>query len=191
MAEIFGETGAGGQAGLGRCFGAVLRQGWEIMLPAVSNLTVHDVAFGGAGVARHEGKVYFVPFTIPGETVTAQVVRDKKKFAEAELVSIETASPQRVEPRCRYFGRCGGCAYQHMAYEEQIRLKHAQVEQTLRRVGKLAEVPMRPIVASPQPYEYRNRIRVHVMAGVIGFYAHESQALIDIAECPISSPEVN
>lgn len=176
---------------MGRCFGGPLRQGWVTMLPAVSNLTVHDVAFGGAGVARHDGKVYFVPFTIPGETVTAQVVRDKKKFAEAELVSIEAASVHRVEPRCRYFGRCGGCAYQHMAYEEQLRLKHAQVEQTLRRVGRLAEVPMRPIVASPQPYEYRNRIRVHVMAGVIGFFAHGSQALIDIAECPISSPEVN
>jgi 23S rRNA (uracil1939-C5)-methyltransferase len=113
------------------------------------------------------------------------------KFAEAELMSVDAPSPHRVEPRCPYFGRCGGCAYQHMAYEEQLRVKQNQVEQTLRRVGKLAEVPMRPIVASPESYGYRNRIRVHVMAGVIGFYAHQSQALVDIAECPISRPEVN
>ena len=119
------------------------------------------------------------------------MVRDKKKFAEAELVCVETASPHRVEPRCPYFGRCGGCAYQHMAYEEQLRMKHNQVEQTLRRVGRLAEVPMRPIVAAPESYEYRNRIRVHAVGGVIGFYAHGSQALIDITHCPISTPEVN
>jgi 23S rRNA (uracil1939-C5)-methyltransferase len=78
-----------------------------------------------------------------------------------------------------------------MAYEEQLRLKYNQVEQTLRRVGKFAEVPMRPIIASPETYEYRNRIRVHAMGGIIGFYAHGSEALVDIAECPISRPEVN
>ena len=116
------------------------------------SLHIQDVAFGGKGVARHEGKVVFVPFVIPGEVVTGKVLREKKKFAEAELVSIETPSPDRVEPPCPYFGRCGGCAYQHMTYERQLALKSAQVEQTLRRVGRLAEVPMRPIVSAPQPY---------------------------------------
>lgn len=135
--------------------------------------------------------MYFVPFTIPGETVEVRVVRDKKKFAEAELVAVTEPSPHRTEPRCPYFGRCGGCAYQHLAYEEQLRVKHAQVEQTLRRVGRLAEVPMRPIIPAPEQYDYRNRIRVHAAGGVIGFYAHGSQILIDIAECPISTPEVN
>jgi tRNA/tmRNA/rRNA uracil-C5-methylase (TrmA/RlmC/RlmD family) len=157
----------------------------------ITTLKIDDVAFGGAGVGRHEGKACFVPFTIPGETVTARIVREKKKFAEAELTAIEVASPHRVEPRCPYFGRCGGCAYQHMTYEEQLRVKHTQVEQTLRRVGRLEAVPMRPIVAAPESYGYRNRIRVHAAAGVIGFYAHRSQALIDIAECPISTAEVN
>ncbi len=158
--------------------------------PTIS-LTIHDVAFGGAGVARQEGKVYFVPFTIPGEKITARVVRDKKKFAEAELLSVDEPSPHRVEPRCPYFGRCGGCSYQHIAYEQQVPLKQTQVEQTLRRVGRLEHVPMRPLIASPQPYEYRNRIRVHVAGGVIGFYAHGDRALVDIEECPISAPEVN
>ncbi len=154
-------------------------------------LEVSDVAFGGRGVARYEGKVCFLPFVVPGERVTARIVRDKKKFAEAELISVETVSPNRVEPRCPYFGRCGGCAYQHIAYPVQLALKHAQVEQTLKRVGKFAEVPMRPIVASPKEYDYRNRIRVHVQEGVTGFYALGSRSLIDVAQCPIAAPEVN
>ncbi len=155
------------------------------------SLTISDVAFGGKGVARHEGKVYFVPWTAPGEVVTVRVMRDRKKFAEAELVSVDAPAPERVEPRCPYFGRCGGCAYQHLAYERQLELKAHQVEQTLRRVGRLEHVPMRPIIPSPQPYDYRNRIRVHVEGGAVGFYAHGSHSLVEIAECPISQPGVN
>lgn len=154
-------------------------------------LSISDVAFGGKGVARHEGKVYFVPFTAPGDVVTVRVIREKKNFAEAEVISIDTPSPDRVEPRCPYFGRCGGCAYQHLSYERQLVLKQQQVEQTLRRVGKLSHVPMQPIIASPEDYYYRNRIRVHVEGGIVGFYAHGAHALIDIAECPISQPRVN
>src|SRR5579863_2873670 len=86
-------------------------------------LEIQDIAFGGKGVARHEGKVYFVPFTIPGEKVTARVVRQKKNFGEAELVSVEEKSPDRVEPPCPYFERCGGCSYQHLTYARQLTIK--------------------------------------------------------------------
>ncbi len=159
-------------------------------MPDIS-LQIHDVAFGGKGVARHDGKVVFVPFTVAGETVTARVLRQKKKFAEAELVSIGHASPDRVEPPCPYFGICGGCAYQHIAYERQLALKSAQVDQTLRRVGRLADVPMRPIIPAEHSYGYRNRIRVHRAGGVTGFYAHDAHAIVDVAECLIAAPEVN
>ncbi|MDD5349629.1 MAG: class I SAM-dependent RNA methyltransferase [Chthoniobacteraceae bacterium] len=154
-------------------------------------LTVHDIAFGGKGVGRSEGLVVFVPYTIPGESITVEITRKKKNYAEAELISVETPSPDRVTPECPYFGRCGGCAYQHIAYPAQLALKSAQVEQTLRRVGKLAEVPMRPIVPSPKPYGYRNRIRVHVAEGVTGFYAADGVSLLDVTRCPIASDEVN
>ncbi len=154
-------------------------------------LQIQDVAFGGKGVARHDGKVVFVPFVIPGETVTATIVREKKKFAEAELHAVVEPSPDRVEPECPYFTRCGGCSYQHIAYDRQLALKSAQVEQTLRRVGRLTEVPMRPIVGSPKPYGYRNRIRVHVADGIVGFFASDAHALIDIEQCPIAAPVVN
>jgi len=154
-------------------------------------LTIQDIAFGGKGVGRSDGLAVFVPFTIPGETVEVELTRRKKNYAEAELVAVETPSPDRVEPPCRYFGRCGGCAYQHIAYPAQLAIKARQVEQTLRRVGKFSEIPMRPIIASPEEYGYRNRVRVHVAGGVTGFYAHGANALVDIEECLLASGEVN
>ncbi len=160
-------------------------------VPTSLTLPIHDVAFGGKGVARHEGKVFFIPFTIPGETVQARVVRQKKNFGEAELMAVEQASPDRVAPECPYFGRCGGCSYQHIAYPRQLAIKAAQVEQTLRRVGRLTDVPMRPIIAAPEPYHYRNRIRVHVGRGATGFFGQDGHTLVDVEQCPIAAPTVN
>ena len=154
-------------------------------------LSITDVAFGGAGVARHDGKVCFVPFTAPGDRVRVKLSRNRRKFAEGEVVEVLEPSPDRVSPRCPYFARCGGCAYQHIAYARQLEFKHRQVEQTLRRVGKLTDVPMRAIVPSPEQYGYRNRVRVHVHIGEAGFFAHRSHELVPIARCEIAQPAVN
>ena len=154
-------------------------------------LLIEDIAFGGKGVGRVEGKAVFVPFTIAGERVTARVVRQKKSFAEAELVHVLQASPERVTPPCPYFGRCGGCAYQQMTYEHQLHWKSHQVGQALRRVGKFREPSLRPIVPSPWDYEYRNRITLHVADGVVGFFRHDAHRLIDVERCLIALPEVN
>ncbi|HEV2839909.1 MAG TPA: class I SAM-dependent RNA methyltransferase [Chthoniobacterales bacterium] len=155
------------------------------------DLQIQDVAFGGKGVARDQGKAVFVPFTIDGERVTAKIVREKKQFAEAELVELLDSSPHRVAAECPYFGRCGGCSYQHIAYEHQLELKARQVEQAMRRIGRLSEPPMRPIIPSPLPYSYRNRITVHAEDGVVGFYRRDVHQLMDIERCPIAAPEVN
>ena len=157
----------------------------------LNGLKIDDVGFGGNGVGRSGGKVLFVPFTIDGEEVTVEITKQKKNFAEARLLSVETASPHRVEPRCPYFERCGGCSYQHIAYDRQLDIKARQVEQTLRRVGRFSEVPMRPIVPSPNEYGYRNRIRVHVEDGVAGFYSANRQELVDVESCAIASEQVN
>jgi 23S rRNA (uracil1939-C5)-methyltransferase len=154
-------------------------------------LRIEDIAFGGKGVARADGLVVFVPFTAPGETVTARIVRTKKKFAEAQLIEVLSPSPDRVQPRCPYFAVCGGCVYQHLRYEAQLALKSTQVEQTLRRVGKIDPVPMRPIFGSVNPWGYRNRIRVHRAEGVTGFFRFESRELVDVEQCAIAKPEVN
>ena len=157
----------------------------------IVDLRIRDIAFGGKGVGRDNSKAVFVPFTIEGELVTAKIVREKKQFAESELVDVRERSPDRVEPPCPYFGRCGGCAYQHINYEHQLAIKWRQVRDILQRIGKLKEVPMRPIIPSPEPYGYRNRITVHAQDGVVGFFRRDSNRLIDIARCPISRDEVN
>jgi tRNA/tmRNA/rRNA uracil-C5-methylase (TrmA/RlmC/RlmD family) len=157
----------------------------------VVHLKIEDIAFGGNGVGREQGKAVFVPYTIEKETVSAEIVREKKQFAEAELIEVKERSANRVTPECPYFGRCGGCAYQHISYEHQLATKWRQVRDALQRIGKLKDVPMRPIIPSPEQYTYRNRITVHAQDGMIGFFRRDSHRLIDIERCPISHEEVN
>src|SRR5690606_20835079 len=104
---------------------------------------------------------------------------------------LDLASPHRVEAPCPYFGRCGGCAYQHATYEHQLAMKRSQVEETMRRVGGFQDFVVRPAVGSPKQYAYRNRITVHRRGGRIGFMARNRHHLIDIRECPIAEDAVN
>ena len=155
------------------------------------DLKITDIAFGGKGVARKNGKAVFIPFTIEGELVSAKITREKKQFAEAEVVDLRQRSPYRVDPPCSYFGKCGGCAYQHIDYAHQLEIKTRQVRDVLKRIGKLNDVPMRPIIPSPLPYAYRNRVTVHAENGVIGYFQRDSHRLIDVEHCPIAMEEVN
>jgi len=155
------------------------------------DLKITDIAFGGKGVARKNGKAVFIPFTIEGELVSAKITREKKQFAEAEFVDLRQRSPYRVDPPCSYFGKCGGCAYQHIDYAHQLEIKTRQVRDLLKRIGKLDDVPMRPIIPSPLPYAYRNRVTVHAENGVIGYFQRDSNRLIDVKHCPIAMEEVN
>jgi 23S rRNA (uracil1939-C5)-methyltransferase len=157
----------------------------------IVDLQIEGIAFGGKGLAREHGKAIFVPFTIDGEVVSAKVVREKKQFAQAEIIDLHKVSPHRIEPRCPYFGRCGGCAYQHIEYAHQLDIKSRQVRDVLQRIGKLKDVPMRPIISSPLEYGYRNRITVHAENGVIGYFQRDSHRLIDVERCPIAMDEVN
>src|SRR5438128_8006481 len=155
------------------------------------DLQIEDIAFGGKGVAREQGKAVFVPYTIEGELVSGEIIREKTQFAEADLVEVKESSPHRVAAKCPYFARCGGCAYQHIDYQHQLAIKWRQVRDALLRIGKLKDVPIRPIIPSPRHYAYRNRITVHAQDGVIGFFRRDSHHLIDIEHCPISRDEVN
>ena len=163
--------------------------------PALVDLQIEGVAYGGAGVARTDGLVVFVPFTIPGEKVRAKPYRSQKRFCEAELLAVESPSPLRQSPVCELFGRCGGCAYQHVPYSTQLEWKTNQVRELLQRVGKITNPPVASTVASPQPWGYRNRIRVHVANQEgslhIGFYGKHGRKIVDVQNCPIASDEVN
>ena len=133
----------------------------------------------------------FVPFSIEGEHVLAHIEKRRKKSAEARLLKVLRPSPIRIDAPCQYFGLCGGCSYQHMEYNAQLATKARQVEQILRRIGKIKVVPMKEIVPSPNQYGYRNRIRVHVKNGRVGFYAHRSHDLVEIESCAIAADAVN
>ncbi len=157
-------------------------------------MRITEIAYGGDGVARLEdGRVLFTPFVAVGEEIEVEVVSAKKSFAQGRLVSIRVPSPDRIEPRCPYFGNCGGCRYQHLPYETQLALKERQLGATLRRIGQaeLGEVTIHPIIASPRSFEYRNRITVHLKDGAVGFHAAGGHRLVEIKRCEIAAPEVN
>ncbi|HEY0966195.1 MAG TPA: class I SAM-dependent RNA methyltransferase [Opitutaceae bacterium] len=104
--------------------------------------------------------VVMVPFTLPGERVRARVFRNQKNFSEADLVSVLTPSPARVDPLCPLYGRCGGCQYQHLAYGEQLSWKRRQVEELLKHMAGI-EFPVAPVIGSPKEYGYRSKITPH------------------------------
>jgi tRNA/tmRNA/rRNA uracil-C5-methylase (TrmA/RlmC/RlmD family) len=160
-------------------------------LPESFSLRIDEVAFGGAGVGRQQGKVVFVPFTIDGEIILARLVKDHRNHAEAEMDTLLQPSAQRREPPCQYFSSCGGCDYQHIAYEHQLTIKERQVRHALRRLAGLTEPEVKSIVPSPKEFGYRNRVTVHEDEQALGFFARQSRHVIDIVSCPIASPAVN
>ena len=167
---------------------------------------IDDVAFGGDGVGRlplsnndaENGHfVVFVPFTILGEEVEVEILEVKKRFARARLLDVVTPSGRRVKPKCRYFGVCGGCQYQHIDYAAQLEIKRKQVADLLQRLGKVAPEVVAPVMPCPQPYGYRNRIMIRSQwdkfkQGLnIGFIRADSRLVVDIEECPIAEPALN
>lgn len=160
-------------------------------------VTITDIAFGGDGVARVEEFVLFVPFVLMGEEVEVEITEAKKHFAWAKLVRVITPSGLRVAPRCRYFGGCGGCQYQHVAYEEQLRLKRKQVADLMQRLGGFDPELVQPVKPCPQPYGYRNRLLIRSQWNKpeqrlnIGFLRHDCGLVEDIEECVIAEPALN
>jgi 23S rRNA (uracil1939-C5)-methyltransferase len=143
--------------------------------------------YGGAFLARAEGKAIFVPLTLPGEQVRIRVIENKSGYSKAELAEVVTPSPLRIAALCPYFGACGGCNYQHTSYENQLGFKQEILRETLERGG--VEVPAEISVLSANPWAYRNRIRLAFdPAGNPGYRSRRSHALIPIRECPIAAP---
>lgn len=162
------------------------------MMAPEFTIVIERMAYGGAGIGRlPDGRVCFVHGTLPGERAIVRVTKSKKNLAEADLVRLLEVSPRRVSPRCAVFGECGGCAYQHADYDLQLEMKTSQVAELLRRVGGIVDLEVRPMLASPEQWGYRNRLSVHTDQGDVGFYHRKSHQLVDVVECPIASEEVN
>jgi tRNA/tmRNA/rRNA uracil-C5-methylase (TrmA/RlmC/RlmD family) len=162
-----------------------------------ASLTIEDIAFGGEGVARLDDFVVFVPFVLVGEVVEAEITEVKKNFARARLVRVIQPASERVEPLCRYFAACGGCQYQHIAYETQLGIKHEQIADLFQRIGGVRAGVVAPVIPCPQPYGYRNRIMIRSQWNKpaqklnIGFIRWDGGLVEDIEECKIAEPVLN
>jgi len=151
---------------------------------------ITDVAFGGDGVGRHDGLVVFVPFSAPGDTVKARILKRTARFLRGEIAEILSPSESRVAPPCRYFMKCGGCRYQHIGYPAQLSIKQKQLSDLFQRIGRIAQPPIRPITPSPDAFGYRNRIVLHG-PGTPGFLGLDHVTKLPVESCPIACKAIN
>lgn len=154
-------------------------------------LTISDIARSGSGIAKAEsGQVVFVPFTAPGDVVEVRIEEVEKRYCMGRVETILQASPQRIEPKCPVFTRCGGCEWQHLPYDVQWStkvkgLRHALERMQLEFKGAIEEIP------AEQIWHYRNRVQMRGFAAEIGFFGRGSKDLVAVESCPIARPEIN
>ena len=138
------------------------------------------------GVARKDGKVYFVPYSLIGEEVLAEVVENKKKFANARISELKTTAKERVQPLCPYFYECGGCDIQHLFYDKQLEYKTKHIKETLEKVAEI-QFDVKPTIKSENNYFYRNKASFVVVdengKTKVGMFKHNSHGLVDINQC--------
>ena len=175
------------------------------------DVTIEKLIYGGEGLAHHDGATVFVPFVLPDERVSASPVERKKKFVRARVQDLLAPSADRIAPRCPHFGVCGGCDYQHIGYESQLKYKSQILRETLRRIGRV-ELAGEIVTHASPPWAYRNRAQWKVRpladapeigadsasspgrdsaAGAplgIGYFRANSSALCAVEDCPILSP---
>ena len=156
-------------------------------------LKLTGFAPGGRAVARApDGRVVFVAYGIPGERVVARVTEEHPSYLEAVVVEVLDRSPLRVQPRCPYFGRCGGCQLQHVDYAEQLRLKTGVVREQLQRIGRFRAPPLREMVGMADPWAYRNHMRFTVRReGYVGFMERGTHRFLRVERCDIALDRVN
>ena len=173
----------------------------------IVELEIADVVYPGRGLARLENMVVFVSGVLVGERVRARITERRRSFAEARLVEVIEPSPLRVEPECPLALRalcagapdspvCPGCSYQHMSYPEEVRLKDAQLTDTIKRLGGGAPegIHFDPVPA-PDPYNYRNKLVLHssLQKGepVLGYFGEDNRTIVPLAHCPLAGAEIN
>ena len=127
-------------------------------LPILENIEITGIAAEGKALARVDEMVVFVPYCVPGDIVDLQVTKKKHSFMEARVLRVVKPSDKRCKPVCKHYGICGGCKWQILPYEEQLRWKQQQVTDNLTRIGKLQLPPISPILGSAKTYEYRNKL---------------------------------
>ncbi len=177
------------------------------MADSTFDLTLTGLAYGGDALGRVPSRVggpdrvVFVPFGLPGERVRVGLVEERRGFSRARLLEVLEPSPQRIAPRCRHFGVCGGCHYQHMPYDLQLRAKAEILRDQFQRIGHIAEPPVHPAIGCPAPYNYRNHVQFHLAPdGRLGYVAAFADPqtvrvaglpLLPITECHLPEQAIN
>lgn len=150
---------------------------------------IESLSYGGRGVGRLDGMAVFVPGTMPGDRVRAVVTKRKPAYAETRLIEVVDPSPQRQSPPCPVFGQCGGCTWQHIPYEAQLEAKRSIVRDSVERLGGLENVEIRPVVPSPRPFHYRNKMEFSFGSdeegrAIVGFHRPGRwQDILEIRRC--------
>ena len=147
------------------------------------------MAHGGEAIGRHEGRVVFVPYALPGERALIRLEEEHARYARGTLVELLEPSPNRVAPPCKHFGVCGGCQWQHMAYPAQLEQKRLILQDALQRIGHLDAPPVGPVAGMELPWHYRNHVQFAVDdEGDLGYMAARSHDLVAIEECYLPHP---
>lgn len=150
--------------------------------------------YGGDSMGRlQDGRAIFVGFALPGETVRARSLYEKRGFSRASLLEVLAPAPERISPKCAHFGVCGGCHYQMLPYRDQLKLKETVLRDQLARIAKILNPPVGAMIPSPDEWNYRNHIQFHLTeSGQLGFIASDDpQAVIPINECHLPEASIN
>jgi 23S rRNA (uracil1939-C5)-methyltransferase len=179
------------------------------MSSSIFDVQLEKLTYGGDTMGRlPNGRAVFVPFGLPGEWVRVRLVEEKKNFARGELLEILEPSPQRIAPKCKHFfsplpdtfgvmegqeeGFCGGCHYQNLSYDAQLKAKTEILRDQLRRIAKIENPPVRPMVGSPKPWNYRNHVQFHLtMNGKLGYVDAKGKSVLPINECHLPELTIN
>ncbi len=160
-------------------------------------LKIEDLTNLGLGLGRSGGVVVMVAFALPGELVRARIFRNHKNYSEADLLEVLEPSPDRVQPVCPLFGKCGGCQYQHLSYPAQLAWKRKQIGDLVERIGGLSGIEIEPAQGSPMTFGYRSKLTPHYERPrggemPIGFVMQGTRnKIIDVERCPIASDAIN
>jgi 23S rRNA (uracil1939-C5)-methyltransferase len=151
------------------------------------------LTYGGDAMGRLPGgRAVFVPFGLPGERVRVRLVEEKKNFARGELLEILEPSPERIAAKCKHFGECGGCHYQNLPYDTQLKAKTEILRDQLQRIAKIENPPVQPMVGSPNPWNYRNHVQFHLTAGgELGYVDAKGKSILPITECHLPKAPIN
>ncbi len=167
-----------------------------IQVNDIIQVNIETLVAGGDGLSRLDGMAIFVPDTVPGDQIRAKVVSIKKNYAHAHLKEVLQSSKHRVKPPCQYAGDCGGCQWQHIDYEEQLRAKKAIIEDCFTRIAGV-DVPVKDVISNDQLTGYRCKVQYPVQQVaktdpfIVGYYQKGTHHVVDIETCPVQPSTID